>query len=135
MIKNLGNPLIPMFKKALDVNWLRQQVISQNIANVDTPNYKRIDLDFKNVLAKKSRPQDLDLHRTNPLHLGGSSKGKEVLPLLRQTQTRNRNDGNNVVPEQENALMAETMLQYQLLTRLTTEHLSMLRSAITEGRR
>lgn len=135
MIKNLGDPLIPVYKKALDVNWLRQQVISQNIVNVDTPNYKRIDVDFKNILARKSMTRGLTMDRTNRAHLESSSKGKQVLPLVRQTQTRNRNDGNNVVLEQENALMAETLLQYQLLTRLTTEHLSMLRLAITEGRR
>ena len=75
MIKNLGDPLIPVLKRTLDVNWLRQQAISQNIANVDTPNYKRIDLDFKHILAKKSRTQGLALRRTNPAHLEGKAEG------------------------------------------------------------
>ncbi|MGB4505031.1 MAG: flagellar basal body rod protein FlgB [Syntrophaceticus sp.] len=135
MVKNLGDPLISILKSALDVNWLRQQAINQNIANVDTPNYKRTDVNFKNILEKKNVTRGLCLNRTNCAHLNGNSKEKQTLPLVHQTETRNRNDGNNVVLEQENALMAETLLQYQFLTRLTTEHLDMLRMAITEGRR
>jgi flagellar basal-body rod protein FlgB len=135
MFNNLGDPLVSNLKEALDVGWLRQQLINQNIANVDTPNYKRIDVDFKRILMNKNETQGLSLDRTNRRHLQVSDKRQQVTPLARQTDTRNRNDGNNVVLEQENALMAETLLQYQLLSRLTTEHLGMLRTAITEGRR
>jgi len=133
MINKLGDPILPELKKALDINWVRQQVISQNIANADTPNYKRIDVDFKRVLAGKVDKR-LALERTHAAHLEGSSKTDGV-PLVVAKGTRSRNDNNNVDLEQEMALQAETLLLYNLLTRLTTEHLSMLRLAITEGRR
>ena len=135
MINKLGDPILPDLKKALDINWVRQQVISQNIANADTPNYKRIDVDFKRVLAGKM-VQRLAMKRTHAAHLeGGSNQAGENVPLVVAAGSRSRNDNNNVDLEQEMALQAETVLLYNLLTRLTTEHLGMLRLAITEGRR
>lgn len=134
MINKLGDPILPDLKKALDINWVRQQVISQNIANADTPNYKRIDVDFKRVLAGKM-VQRLAMKRTHAAHLEGGNPKTDGVPLVVAAGSRSRNDNNNVDLEQEMALQAETVLLYNLLTRLTTEHLGMLRLAITEGRR
>jgi len=135
MIDKLGDPILTELKNALDINWLRQQVISQNIANADTPNYKRIDVDFDKVLAGKMGKR-LAMTRTHAAHLeGGSNQAGENVPLVVAAGSRSRNDNNNVDLEQEMALQAETVLLYNLLTRLTTEHLGMLRLAITEGRR
>ncbi|HHY40744.1 MAG TPA: flagellar basal body rod protein FlgB [Syntrophaceticus sp.] len=134
MINKLGDPILPELKKALDIYWLRQQVISQNIANADTPNYKRIDVDFERVLAGKMAKR-LAMNRTHGAHLSGGSNRTDDVPLVAAEGTRSRNDNNNVDLEQEMALQAETVLLYNLLTRLTTEHLGMLRLAITEGRR
>ncbi len=134
MINKIGDPILPVLKSALDINWMRQQAVSQNIANADTPKYKRVDVDFDRVLTGKIDKR-LAMRKTHLAHLDGFCKRAENLPLVTATGTRNRNDGNNVDLEQEMALQAETLLKYNLLTRLTTEHLNMLRLAITEGRR
>src|SRR5690606_16641183 len=96
--------------------WLRQQVISQNIANADTPNYKRLDVDFERVLAGKMVKR-LAMNRTQDDHLGGGSNKTDGEPLVAAAGTRSRNDNDNVDLEQEMALQAETFLLYNLLTR------------------
>ena len=42
-----------VLNKAADASWLRQQTIANNIANVDTPDYKRQDVDFESVLERE----------------------------------------------------------------------------------
>ena len=41
---------VNVLKSAADASWLREEVLSNNIANVDTPNYKRQDVEFKTYL-------------------------------------------------------------------------------------
>lgn len=133
MIANLGDPLIPVLQRALDAGWLRQQVISYNIANASTPNYKRWDVDFGKIF-REMTAANLPLSRTHQSHLEGEERGLSGPVLYRDMQTRMRNDGNNVDPESEMALQAATLLQYNLLSRLVSDHFSLLRTAITEGR-
>ena len=53
MINNFfGN--VDFLKKALDGSWSRMEAISSNITNVNTPGYKRLTVNFENVLTKTS---------------------------------------------------------------------------------
>ncbi len=106
-----------VLERALDLNWVRQQMIANNIANVDTPGYKRVDVDFKSSLLNA-----LDKNKVEPLL--AESKGLSL-----------GNDDNNVDIEQEISHQAMNMLQYSLTSRLLSDQLGMLRTAITEGRR
>ncbi len=137
MWRQLGAPVLPILERALDGNWLRQQVIAGNIANVDTPHYKRWDVSFEKKLKEIGEASStLPLSQTHPRHLGGKPRLEEAQPVFAQShQTSWRNDGNNVDIESEMAQQAVTLLKYDLLTRLVTDHLGMLRIAITEGRR
>ncbi|HHW40334.1 MAG TPA: flagellar basal body rod protein FlgB [Syntrophomonadaceae bacterium] len=132
MWEQLGEPILPVLQGMLDANWLRQQVIANNIANVDTPQYKRWDVVFAQKLKESS---DISLARTNPRHIAGENPETVKPSLIQPEKTSMRNDGNNVDLEYEMALQAETVLLYNLLTRLVSDHLGMLRTAITEGRR
>ncbi|MDH7576770.1 MAG: flagellar basal body rod protein FlgB [Bacillota bacterium] len=133
----LGAPLIPLLERALDGNWLRQQVISNNIANVDTPKYKRRDVIFEEKLKEVlGNTSTVSLVRTNPRHLAAVPCLDEVQPVItRSYESSWRNDGNNVDIEAEMAQQAANLLNYNLLTRLVTDQLGMLRIAISEGRR
>lgn len=134
----LGDPLIVILHKALDGSWLRQQAIANNIANIDTPNYKRWDVSFENNLKKAllKESSDLPLVQTNSRHLQGGPCLEEVKPELIQIfESSWRNDGNNVDIEAEMTKQVVNLLNYSLLTRAVTDHFEMLRLAITEGRR
>lgn len=136
MWEKLGEPLLPVLERALDVNLLRQQVIANNIANADTPNYKRWDVIFANKLSEVTESDNkLALAQTNPRHINIKNKYEIEPTLIQVNQSSSRNDGNNVDIESELVQQTETLLNYNFLTRLVTDHLDMLRIAITEGRR
>lgn len=132
MWNKLGEPVVSLLQNMLDANWLRQQVIANNIANADTPHYKRWDVVFDRKVTKSF---DIFLKRTNNRHLAGSTRRESKLLVVQPDSTSVRNDGNNVDLEYEMALQAETVLMYNLLTRLVSDQLGMLRTAITGGRR
>ncbi len=61
-----------LLHKALDAESLRFQVRSHNLANVNTPAYKRQDVEFEAYLAAElDRKEAVELRRTHPRHLGG----------------------------------------------------------------
>jgi flagellar basal-body rod protein FlgB len=100
----------------------RQKLLTENLANVNTPGYKRKDMDFNVNLEEAG---------------GRSAKLNEWQERRRQfmsDQTSNRNDGSNVDLEQEVYGMAETELRYQVLTDMTNRYFSGLKSVIREGR-
>lgn len=137
MWEKLGEPLTGVLGRALDACWLRQQVLAHNIANVDTPGYKRLEVRFEDKLRRALEgPENLRLLRTHPRHLSNEADFSTVEPeVVRQFSTSWRTDGNNVDVEREMARQAENLLQYSLLTRLVGDHLGMLRIALSEGRR
>ncbi len=106
---------INVLEKAADASWLRDQCIANNIANGDTPGYKRQDVDFESVLEKElgyRRFQSMD-----------EKVGNVVLSRLKVGSYTDaaaysyRTDGNNVDPEQEQVALAANQLKYQGLTK------------------
>ena len=53
MITTNAFDYINLMDKAADASWMRESLITNNIANVDTPGYKRQDVDFASVLKKE----------------------------------------------------------------------------------
>ncbi|MGB4717593.1 MAG: flagellar basal body rod protein FlgB, partial [Bacillota bacterium] len=128
---------LDVLSKALQAASLRQEAIAQNLANVDTPGYKALGVSFEEQLSRALSGSDsIQLRVTHPAHLRSTPRLSQVKPtLVRRTGTEARADGNNVDPEAENAALAENQLLYSLLTRLVSEKYSLLRHAISEGKR
>lgn len=106
---------VNVLKAAADASWTREEVLTNNIANVDTPNYKRQDVDFTTYLRSA-------LSRTN----GGSSSLTNRVNNLNyndiaiRTYTDNstlsyRLDGNNVYLSTENVELASEQINYNAL--------------------
>ena len=106
---------VNVLKAAADASWTREEVLTNNIANVDTPNYKRQDVDFTTYLRSA-------LSRTN----GGSSSLTNRVNNLNyndiaiRTYTDNstlsyRLDGNNVDLSTENVELAAEQINYNAL--------------------
>lgn len=111
---------IRVLDKAADASWLRNEAISNNIANVDTPGYKRQDVEFESVLKEAlglsryksmdAKVADLKMNRLN---------GR---PYTDYAAFAYRIDGNNVDIDNENVYLAENQLRYQgLLTAIGQE--------------
>lgn len=128
---------LDVLSRALHATSLRQKAIAQNLANVDTPGYKALGVSFEDQLRSAlSRDGLIELRTTHSAHIRPGMRLAQVNPsFVQRTGTEARADGNNVDPEAENAALAENQLMYSLLTRLVSEKYSLLRHAISEGKR
>jgi len=125
-------PLFNAMKTRL--RWLtqRQAVLSQNIANADTPKYRARDLkpvDFDNLVKRSVRPLRMDV--TDGEHLAGRKKsagdfveGKEKKPY--ETAPA----GNSVVLEEQMGKINETAITHRIMTDLYKKHVAMIKMAI-----
>ena len=106
---------VDVLKTAADASWLREEVLTNNIANVDTPNYKRQDVEFttylKSALEQAGTPASTLTQKVNEANLSG---------ITTRTYTENttlsyRMDGNNVDLATENADLAAEQINYNAL--------------------
>ena len=120
--------LFDVTERALEValhgNELRQQVISNNLANVNTPGFKRSDVEFGHQLAEA-----LQFSPDSPSAVGG------VTPVVQQDNVSTmRVDGNNVDVDREATYLAETQLHFQTLMAVVTKNMQTMSSIITGAR-
>lgn len=130
MINLFNNKTINVFSKALDVSAYRSSLLSQNIANVNTPNYKRTDINFKETMLNEVQKSDLEMARTHPLHLGNLETIGIPPNIIHETGTKLRTDGNNVDIESEMALVAENSLYFQAIAQKLKGKFDSLRQVI-----
>lgn len=130
-----------LLERALDGVSIRQRVTAHNIANVDTPGYKRYRLSFeqslKEAMSRESRPELVGT-LTHPRHIPIGYRGDLLgrpFTAERVMETTMRNDGNNVDIEAEMAQVIKDQIHYNALVQEVSKRYAMLRDAITEGRR
>ncbi len=114
MISTDAYSYINVLDKAADASWLREQTITNNIANVDTPGYKRKDVDFESVLQR-------ELGNSQYTSLDDKVKNLDLSELGVSTYTDSasysyRIDENNVDIDTENVELASEQIRYQALT-------------------
>jgi len=99
-------------EQAVKFRALRNQVLSSNIANADTPNYKARDIDFKSVL-KDTQGTQLAMTKTSALHRDAWTTNKVNAPLQYRIPTQSTLDGNTVETDVEQAEFAENAVRYR----------------------
>jgi flagellar basal-body rod protein FlgB len=109
-------------ERALSGAAQRQQILANNLANADTPGFKRTDLDFHSQLA-------------TALASNGSSDELASQPFATQTDTSSsmQADGNNVDVDTEMSKLSQNSLDYQSLVSIANARLKMLSTAIGMG--
>ena len=121
----IENRLFPKVEDMLDWTAKRQQMLSANIANIDTPGYRAKDVSFSEEM------QSLQLTSTSSGHLdipGGNSKLETF-----DTNTKVKDDGNSVDLDHEMTELTKNGLQYVALIQFVSQKLRTLRAAITES--
>ena len=119
------------------MSWLgqRQSVLSENIANADTPDYVPQDLKtgaFPRALATAARR--VKPAATHPLHLQGAGPQKGPFDESEQRGTYEvAPSGNAVVIEEQLVKVGQTQMHYQAMSNLYRKHLSMIRTALRSG--
>ncbi len=109
-------------RKLLDASALRSEAIASNIANAETPGYRRLDVaaDFAEQLKARSRT-------------GGSDGEADLRPtLVQDPHARSvRPDGNSVEIEKELLAMNKNSVEYEFLSDVVTGNIKQLKMAIT----
>ena len=129
MINCTSFDYINLLTKAADASWKRETVISNNIANVNTPGYKRKDLNFQGVLTEElgrckhesldSKVSDIDLSRLDPQIYVDSANYSY------------RMDGNNVDIDTENVDLASEQIRYEGLTDCINSEFERMKAVIS----
>lgn len=114
-----SGPTFSSLKYALDGLARQQEVLGQNIANVDTPNYKAQTVDFQSALklALNNKNKMMPLSTTHNNHIALKSDALGYQAEFRQGGSV-RADGNDVDIDVEMEQMTETNIQYQALTQM-----------------
>ena len=127
----LDGRVLNVLQKGLEASSMRQQVLSNNVANIDTPNFKRSDVDFQAVLgaALGDTGGILPMKLTATQHISGTADGSSS-GIVTDQSTSLRNDGNNVDVDREMSNVAENGLYYNSLTQAISSQLGLLRMVI-----
>ncbi len=110
----------------------RQRLIAANVANLDTPGYRPVDLRFEQVLGRRMREEPGgQLVLTSAMHIPGPGPADLAVDQIQVS----RQDAEGVDVDYEMARLSEAVIEYNAVTQLLTARMAMLRSAVTEGRR
>jgi flagellar basal-body rod protein FlgB len=130
---------LKFFKMAMTrMDWAaqRQKVLSQNVANADTPNYRPKDVkevNFKDVL-RGTTAAPVTVARTNPTHLKGTIPEQDHFRSLGIRKTFEESpDGNQVVIEEQMEKVGDTRSAYNTAVTLMSAHMRMLTMAVKSG--
>jgi flagellar basal-body rod protein FlgB len=116
-----------VLKRAIDYNSANQQVISGNMANVDTPGYRQMSLKFDEELLLAESKSNTSLKRTDSRHISGSAETAVAGFSVETKETA------GIDIDSEMANMAKNNLLYEANTRLLTKKLLALKAAIKGG--
>lgn len=127
--------------KALDYRSLRQDLISSNIANVDTPMYRPKDVNFEQVLAKKAQEllnyapnKKLGLWKPDTRHVDPVGSRDNKSTIFYRDGHLARNDGNSVDLDVETSEMGKNSVMYQAIVGSLKKHGGIFSYAIESSR-
>jgi flagellar basal-body rod protein FlgB len=115
----LETPTVQRLEHYLDLVSFRHELVSSNLANVDTPGYRTQDIDFEEEMRRAEQRLE----------------GDPVAPHVREVKGLiERPDGNNVSLDRETLELAQVQLQYRAGVELLRNEIHLVQSAINEGK-
>lgn len=119
---------IDVLNKASDASWLREQTLANNLSNVNTPGYKRKDVDFQGVLRRELGNMKFETLDTKVENADlGRLKASTYVDAANYSY---RIDKNNVDVDTENVELASEKLRYDALTDSMTQEFTRLKTAM-----
>lgn len=133
-IRHLLLPNLATMQRALTLRSARQELLSQNLANAATPNYRAVDLDFAATMRAAEQGTAVPLAATDGHHLGGvEARGSAPVEMV-TTRTAAGLDGNTVDVEAAMGTLAENTVLYGATAQITAGIFTSLIQAIREGK-
>ena len=127
MIHSNAFSYINVLDRAADASWIRENAIANNVANVDTPGYKRQDVEFQDILER-----ELKSSQYSSLQNAVNNVSLDNLESRVYTDYESysyRLDGNNVDIDTENVELASEQLRYQTLTTAVSREFERMKTA------
>ena len=125
-----------VMQKGLSASWTRNAVIRNNLANIETPNFKASYVEFESLFKRAIEESGFVGTRTHPRHIHiGRRSLDDITPVIRQSRDLSlRKDGNNVDVESENVRLAQNSIFFNTVMEKLNSEIRRLRLAISEGR-
>lgn len=128
---------IPTLQKALNLGSLQHKVLTSNIANIDTPNYKAFEVVMDEELKKNGRTAPrIELVRTRPEHLPKRSHATNSLKIKESDppELNLRADGNTVDLDKTMGKLAENTILFRAAAQIISKKFIGLKNAIQGGK-
>lgn len=123
---------IPRMQTVLDLASARQKLLTENVANAETPGYRRKDIDFQSELKSAMNASSTGtVKTTRPEHLGGAKPG--TAPKVEREEIPEGQEF-GVTIDQEMAQVARNQMEFNVAARLVEKKFEGLRNAIRSGR-
>jgi flagellar basal-body rod protein FlgB len=131
MIDKLDSAL-RFHQEALNLRARRQEVLSANIANADTPNFKARDFDFSSKLtqAVERGRQPMAMASTSSRHISAEAQTLGEGELMFRTPNQSSIDGNTVEMDAERVNFADNAMRYELNLTVLSSKIKSLLSAV-----
>jgi flagellar basal-body rod protein FlgB len=129
---NLFGSMITQLERGLDYSATKGKAISQNIANIDTPNYKAKSVSFKEVFAN-TQANSLEAYKTDARHINFKSNTTHS-GVFNYSNLRYRQDGNGVDMDKEQADLAANQIYYNAVVDRINGKFNTLQNVIKGGR-
>jgi flagellar basal-body rod protein FlgB len=127
---------ISLLERSLDLRSLNQRVLASNIANMDTPNYKAVELGVAEEMKREKEPNPgISLVRTHVNHLPikNTASNQVKLKTAKAPDFSLRGDGNTVDIDRTMGRLAKNTLLYNAATQLISNKFKGLKNAIKGG--
>jgi flagellar basal-body rod protein FlgB len=130
-ISPFGDSTIGVARAWLQGLGRRQEAISNNIANIDTPGYHAQDVPFEAELRRALANGTVGLATTDPRHINpGGRQGSGIGLQQAQQLTSSRLDSNDVDIDQEMVKLSETQMRYQAASTALTQRFATIREVM-----
>ena len=136
-IDGLYNKTFTNLSRSMDLRAASHRMISSNIANIDTPNYKAFDFVVNEEMKKlEQAPNNIKPATTHPEHISLYDSGfnQYNCKVKESSEYSLRNDGNTVDLDREMAEMSKNNLMYNVSAQLLSKKIQKLMSVIQGGR-
>ncbi|MDD6743859.1 MAG: flagellar basal body rod protein FlgB [Roseburia porci] len=120
---------VNVLDKAADASWTRKSVIDNNIANVDTPGYKRQEVDFESVLKRELGDYKYESLNSKINHVNLSNLHADT--YTDYANYSYRMDGNNVDIDVEETELASEQIKYEALTSSISSEFTRMKAVIS----
>ncbi len=130
-IDSIFDQTVGGLSKAMDLSWKKNQALTANIANAETPQYRAVDVSFGKELDRAFGGSNDTLARTDADHIDVQSDQSSLVEDLSGTE---KADGNNVDIDIQMGRLAQNSWEYANAAKLIRRQIGLVRSAIRDGR-